>query len=101
MIDDFSKNGYYLKKTIFSKSLINLYESEFDKIVHQLKKSREDINARWGSKLTSNIEPDDSFVIHTHNVQSYSSVLLQMIQNNSFLDEVEKIIGPDIILHHT
>ena len=62
MIDDFSKNGYYLKKTIFSKSLINLYESEFDKIVHQLKKSREDINARWGSKLTSNIEPDDSLL---------------------------------------
>ncbi|MDA9935169.1 phytanoyl-CoA dioxygenase family protein [Candidatus Marinimicrobia bacterium] len=101
MIDDFSKDGYYLKKTIFSKNLIDLYESEFDKIVHQLKKSREDINARWGSKLTSNIEPDDSLVIHTHNVQSYSSILLQMIQNNSFLDEVEKIIGPNIILHHT
>ena len=59
MIDDFSKNGYYLKKTIFSKSLIDLYESEFDKIVHQLKKSREDINARWGSQLTSNIETDN------------------------------------------
>ena len=43
MIDDFSKDGYYLKKTIFSKNLIDLYESEFDKIVHQLKKSREDI----------------------------------------------------------
>jgi len=101
MVDVFLKNGFYLKKTIFSKSLINLYENEFDKIVTQLKKSDEDINARWGSELTSNIETDNSSVIHTHNVQNYSSVFLQMIQNNSFLDEVEKIIGPDIILHHT
>ena len=46
MADVFSKDGFYLKKEIFSKSLINLYENEFDKIVTQLKKSDEDINAR-------------------------------------------------------
>ena len=40
-------------------------------------------------------------VIHTHNVQNYSSVMLQMIQHKIFLDEVEKIIGSDIVLHHT
>ena len=101
MVDVFSEEGFYLKKTIFSKSIINLYKNEFDKIVAQLKKSNEDINARCGSKLTSNIETDDSLVIHTHNVQNYSSTLLQMIQNKRFLDEVEKIIGPDIVLHHT
>ena len=101
MLNNFNKNGFLLKKKLFKKKEFDIYVKEFDKIVIQLKKSKENINARWGSKLTSNIEAEDSLVIHTHNIQNYSSRMLAMIQNKDFLDEVEKIIGPDIILHHT
>ena len=101
MVEDFEKNGFVIKKGLFSHEDIKLYTREFDKIVNQLKDSKENINARWGSTLTSNIEHQDSMVIHTHNVQNYSSVMLQMIQHKIFLDEVEKIIGSDIVLHHT
>ena len=94
------KTVLLLKKVFFHTRYKTLY-SEFDKIVNQLKDSKENINARWGSTLTSNIEHQDSMVIHTHNVQNYSSVMLQMIQHKIFLDEVEKIIGSDIVLHHT
>ena len=100
-MDDFIKNGFIIKKNLFKLKDLDVYVNEFDKIVDQLKKSNEDINARWGSKLTSDIEADDSLVIHTHNVQNYSSLMLEMIQNKEFLDVVEKIIGPDIVLHHT
>ena len=100
-MDDFIKNGFIIKKNLFKLKDLVVYVNEFDKIVDQLKKSNEDINARWGSGLTSDIEADDSLVIHTHNVQNYSSLMLEMIQNKEFLDVVEKIIGPDIVLHHT
>ena len=40
-------------------------------------------------------------VLHTHNVQSYSQKMLNMVQNKNLLDVVESLIGPDIILHHT
>ena len=100
-MDDFNKNGFIIKKDLFKLKDLDVYVNEFDKIVSQLKKSNEDINARWGSGLTSDIEADDSLVIHTHNVQNYSSLMLEMIQNKEFLDVVEKIIGPDIVLHHT
>ena len=101
MVEDFEKNGFIIKKGLFSLKDTKLYVREFDKIVNQLKNSKENINARWGSTLTSNIEYQDSMVIHTHNVQNYSSVMLQMILHKIFLDEVEKIIGSDIVLHHT
>ena len=101
MVEDFEKNGFMIKKGLFSAKDIKLYVREFDKIVNQLKDSKENINARWGSTLTYNIEHQDSMVIHTHNVQNYSSVMLRMILHKIFLDEVEKIIGSDIVLHHT
>ena len=93
MVENFEKNGFIIKKGLFSLKDIKLYDREFNKIVNQLKDSKENINARWGSALTSNIEHQDSMVIHTHNVQNYSSVMLQMILHKIFLDEVEKIIG--------
>ena len=97
----FNKQGYHLEEGLFHKKEIELFEKEFDKIILQLRKSGENINARWGSELTKTIEPEKSEVIHTHNVQSYSSIMLNMIQNSEFLNIVESIIGHDIILHHT
>ena len=98
---EFNKTGYALEKGIFSIGEIETLENEFDKIVTQLKHSDENINARWGSDLTRHIEESDSEVIHTHNIQSYSSIMLNMIQNKILLNLVELLIGPDIILHHT
>ena len=88
-------------KQVFKPVFISKLRTEFDRIVDQLKASDEIINARWGSKLTQSFEDDESVVIHTHNVQSYSYVMLKMVQNKRLLDMVEKLIGPDIILHHT
>ena len=97
----FNDNGFALEKDVFSSNQISEYETEFDRIVSQLQSSREHINARWGSELTQHIENADSEVIHTHNVQSYSSIILEMVQNKNLLNLAESLIGPDIILHHT
>jgi phytanoyl-CoA hydroxylase len=97
----FKKYGFLLKKGLYTKSDTLLYEAEFDKIIKQLKRSGENINARWGSDLTKNLENKNTSVLHTHNVQSFSSKMMEMIQNSGFLDCVEKIIGSNIILHHS
>ena len=97
----FDTNGYYTSEGLFSKKETVVFEKEFDKIIKQIQLTNENINARWGSNLTKEIESKDSVVLHTHNVQSYSSVMLKMIQNKRFLDIVESLIGPDIVLHHT
>ncbi len=97
----FDTDGYYTSEGLFSKKETRVYEKEFDKIIKQIQLTNEGINARWGSNLTKDIESNDSVVLHTHNVQSYSSTMLKMIQNKGFLDIVESLIGPDIILHHT
>jgi phytanoyl-CoA hydroxylase len=100
-LDNFNNNGFLLKKNLFRGSDLQSLKSEFDFIVSCLKNSDEDINASWGSPLTKNIDPLNTEVIHTHNVTSYSSLMLQMVQNKELLNEVENIIGQDIILHHT
>ena len=97
----FDTNGYYASKGLFSKKETGVFEKEFDKIIKQIQLTNEDINARWGSDLTKKTESNDSVVLHTHNVQSYSSTMLKMIQNKRFLDIAESLIGPDIVLHHT
>ena len=97
----FEEKGFLLQKKIFDDFSIEKYLKGFDEIVLQLERSDEDINARWGSKLTKNYEQEDSLVIHTHNVQSYSGIMLEMVMSEVFLDAVETILGPNIILHHT
>ena len=101
MVSDFKEKGFYAQSSLFTKEALQKYSLEFDRIVAQLQESGEDINARWGSELTKDIEQSESQVIHTHNVQSYSAEMMAMIQNEEFLDAVEELIGPDIILHHT
>ena len=99
--NNFKSNGFAIAENIFQPEIIQTWIEEFDKIVIQLKESGEDLNARWGSHLTKDIEPNNSEVIHTHNVQSFSALMLSMVQNKELLDLVESLIGPDIILHHT
>lgn len=90
-----------IKRDLFSKKKLTTYINEFDRIVSQLIKSKEDINAKWGTILTKDIESSKSKVFHTHNVQSYSAKMLSMILNKKLLDIIELLIGPDIILHHS
>ena len=101
MVSDFKEKGFCVINNLFNSDIVDTLSSEFDRIVSQLQESGEYINARWGSELTEDIEQSETQVIHTHNVQSYSAEMMAMIQSKIFLDNVEKLIGPDIILHHS
>ncbi len=97
----FEEKGYAIGEKIFSNDDLKIFNAEFDAILNQLIHSGENINAKWESSLTNHIEPKNSKVIHTHNVQSYSSIFLTMMQNATLLDLIEEIIGPNIIMHHS
>ena len=101
MVSDFKEKGFCLEKNVFTPDAVQILSLEFDRIVSQLQRSGEYINARWGSELTKDIEQSDTQVIHTHNVQSYSAEMMNMIQDERLLDTAEKLIGQDIILHHS
>ena len=101
MVSGFKEKGFCLENNVFTPDAVQSLSSEFDRIVSQLKKSGEKINAKWGSELTKDIEQAETEVLHTHNVQSYSAEMMNMIQDKSLLYTAEKLIGPDIILHHT
>ena len=101
MVSDFKEKGFCLEKNVFTPDAVQTLSSEFDRIVSQLQRSGEYINARWGSELTKEIEYSETEVIHTHNVQSYSAEMMSMIQGERLLDAAEKLIGQDIILHHS
>ena len=101
MVSDFKEKGFCVINNLFNSDIVDTLSSEFDRIVSQLQESGENINARWSSELTKDIEQSETQVIHTHNVQSYSAEMMAMIQSKILLDNVEKLIGPDIILHHS
>lgn len=98
---DFERDGYYLARKVFSRNTLERLESDFDRIVKQLENSGEDINARWDSSNTDELDGGQSKIIHTHNVQRYSACWLSALTDENFLDQAEQILGPDIILHHS
>lgn len=100
-LSKFNQQGFYLARGLFTQNAIFYLNKEFDRIIDQINTGNENINARWNSKLTRDIEDPDSVVLHTHNVQCYSQPMLKMVQNKKLLDVVESLIGGDIILHHT
>ncbi len=98
--DRFWQQGYHLASGLFADGVIDELEVEFDRIVDQLLRSGEDVNARWESAALHEARPA-STVVHTHNVQNYSARWLEALQTPAFLDAVADLIGPDIVLHHT
>lgn len=97
----YDTNGYYLAKGVFSPKEVANLEREFDRIVDQLNRNGEEANARWGGEQMDKIGAGKTVVLHTHNVQTYSALWLQALQHEGFLDVVEQILGPDIVLHHS
>ena len=97
----FQENGYYFAKGVYSPEEIKTMESDFDRVVDQLLKSDENVNARWGGRLMDALDGGESVIIHTHNIQSFSGVWMQAFVQEKFLDTTEAIIGPDIMLHHS
>jgi phytanoyl-CoA hydroxylase len=97
----FEEKGYYLAKGVFSKSEVAALETDFDHIVSQLVASGEKINAAWMGPEMKRIQGKDDVVIHTHNVQQFSRVWLNALLDEKFLEVPSKILGDDIILHHS
>lgn len=91
----FQEQGYYRARGVFSTDEVRELESDFDRIVHQLTTSGEDINARW--KLAA----PESVIFHTHNVQKYSACWLRALLHPRFLEAATGILGPNVILHHS
>lgn len=97
----FQRDGFLLARGVFLPRQLAELEAEFDRIVSVLLASGEEVNARWGGAEMDKIDGGDSVVLHTHNVQQYSSVWLQALLEPRFLDLAEALLGPDIVLHHT
>ena len=101
MANDFERDGYCLAHSVFSETVLERLENDFDHIVAQLESSGENINARWDSTNTDALDGGDSRIIHTHNVHRYSANWLSAFRDKNFLDQTELILGSDIILHHS
>jgi ectoine hydroxylase-related dioxygenase (phytanoyl-CoA dioxygenase family) len=97
----FKENGYYHAKGVYSQAEVAELEHDFDRIVRQLKSSGEQVEVIWQGEATKKLAPADSFVVHTHNVQIYSSAWMRALMQRHFLDGCRAILGDDVILHHT
>lgn len=95
----FQEKGYYVAKRVFTDSELDELEADFDRLVAQLKGSGDEINARWNGEDMAHAA--DTVVLHTHNVQRYSAAWHRALLHPRFLDVASRILGEDIVLHHT
>ena len=101
MADAFARDGFCVARGVFSAKQVEELEREFDRIVSTLIASGEDTNARWGGAAIDALDAGASVVIHTHNVQQYSGAWSRALFEPRFLDVIELLLGPDIVLHHS
>jgi phytanoyl-CoA hydroxylase len=99
--DTFDRDGYYLAQGVYSDEALRQMEEDFDRIVAQLQRSGENVNARWRGESMDELDGGASTVIHTHNVHRYSARWLHALQDETFLTVARTILGPDIVLHHS
>lgn len=97
----FQENGYYLAKNVYSPAEVAELERDFDRIVAQLRGSGEKVDARWGGAAIDKID-QNTVVVHTHNVQIYSSAWLRAFLQPRFIEISQAALNsPDVILHHS
>jgi phytanoyl-CoA hydroxylase len=97
----FQENGYYVARNVYSAAEVAELERDFDRIVGQLQGSGEGVNARWGGAAIDKIDKG-SVIVHTHNVQIYSSAWLRAFLQPRFLGISQAILSsPDVVLHHS
>jgi phytanoyl-CoA hydroxylase len=96
------ENGFYVARDVFSLEQISLLEEDFDRIVAQILRSGEESNIReaWGGSEMNRLDGGASVVLHSNNPQCFSAHWMQALLHTTFLDTIEALIGPDIILHH-
>jgi len=99
--NQFEQDGFYHARAVFDPAELAELETDFDRIVDQLCRSNEKINARWQGEQMQEASIADTEVIHTHNVQSYSAIWARALFQPRFLDMASAILGPDVVLHHT
>ncbi|MEM9564930.1 MAG: phytanoyl-CoA dioxygenase family protein [Actinomycetota bacterium] len=98
--NDYDRDGYLVVGGVFDAGTLDELERAYDRIVAQLLRSGDEVNARWDSAARYE-GAEELVVLHTHQVQNYSAAWLRALQAPAFLDVVESLIGPDIVLHHT
>jgi len=101
LAESFAQDGYVLVKGVFAPDEVAALEADFDRIVGQLLASHERVDATWDGAATAALSKPGDQILHTHNVQKYSRTWLNAFLNERFLDVVEALIGPDIVLHHS
>ena len=97
----FEENGYYLARGVFAPNELSELENDFDRIVDQLQRGKEQVDARWTGAAMERLGALGTSVIHTHNVQTFSATWLRALMHEKFLGGAKAILGPDVILHHS
>ena len=97
----FAEQGYHLAKGVFDGGQIAELERDFDRIVAQISRTEENVNATWSGPEMDRLGAKGLVVVHTHNVQQYSAAWLRAMTSPRFLDAAGEILGEDIVLHHS
>ena len=98
----YEENGYVIARQAIVPATVRNLTTDFDRVVQQLESTGENANARWDYSTTDELDTArDTVIIHTHQIQKYSSVWARFCFDERFLDLTAQLLGQDIILHHT
>ncbi len=97
--DQYEDQGYLLVSNIFTAQQLDCMEAEFDGIIQRRKGCGDDLAAGWPGEWKKDL-PQTS-LLHTHDVQAFSSEWTKVLVHDRFTEVLAELIGPNVQLHHT
>ena len=92
--------GYLVAGGIFSPAELDEMELAFDRIVARRLGKNAPIDVLWGGDWQKQFGKQVPLV-HTHDVQAYSSTWARTLLHPRFTEAMADLIGPNVQLHHT
>ena len=95
----YKDQGYLLVSAIFTAKELDRMEAEFDGIIQRRQGRGTDLAAGWPGQWKKDLPPTS--LLHTHDVQAYSSQWTRVLVHDRFTETLADLIGPNVQLHHT
>lgn len=97
----YNKNGYLLIPGVIPAAKLPAYRDEADATIERMNQSHHETNKLWRGEWISESERKNQRLDAVHDMQFQSALFTELLLNKKLLDTVEKLIGPNIQLHHT
>jgi phytanoyl-CoA hydroxylase len=100
-VEFYKEEGYLLVKGVFNMQEVEAMRESIDKIIRRAAEAKRDDNAAWEGDYLPKEQLRKLVLKGFHNVHYHDSVFLNALAHTNMVSVLNKLIGPNVQLHHS